>query len=311
MGNGRISMYHFIVNRYSMSGKSGQVWDELEEILKEKNVDYVTYTTKAVGHATDLAREITSAEGDIQLGVFGGDGTLNEVLNGIVDFSRVEMTYIPCGSANDFAKGVGITGDPTEVLKRVLETPTTIQVDLGQVNSDDGKSRIFGVSAGIGVDALVCKQVNEGNLKKILNRLGIGEATYGLTTVGDICTMPFADGTISYGDYKEHVRGIIFAAAMNSAYEGGGIPMVPYANPTSGVLSALVAHDIPRLACFPMLLKVIKGKHQGTKGCSFYDFDEMKLVVDKPLCDLADGEHVGFHKTVSFKCLPGILKLKW
>ncbi|MCF0131340.1 MAG: YegS/Rv2252/BmrU family lipid kinase [Pseudobutyrivibrio sp.] len=310
MANGRRMMFEFIVNKNSGSGAAAAAWDELESLLKTKNVEYNLHVTERVGHATKLAHDITSVDEDIKLVVFGGDGTLNEVINGIRDFERVELGYIPSGSANDFSRGVGLIGSHEDILNRILENDRCVRVDLGQVDTDDGRSRLFCVSSGIGVDALVCKQVDEGRLKKLLNRFNAGSAAYGITTVGDIFTMPFADATITYNGHVSPVRGVIFAAAMNGAYEGGGIPMVPYAKPTSSQLSAVVAHDIPRIFCFEMLLKLIKGKHRGCRGIDFFDFHVMNIVMDRPMCVHADGEIVGFHKTVVFRCLPSKLKLR-
>lgn len=299
----------FIVNKASKTGKGAVVWEALEAHLQELNVDYDVRFTGGPGEATEFARSATSTGEPTHLFVMGGDGTLNEALNGIVDFENTFYTPLPSGSANDFVLGIGMEGDAIQIFDRAYNSEDYKALDIGKV--DD---RRFGVSAGIGVDAYVCLQALDSKLKKFLNRFGLGSATYGLLTVGDIFTMPFSDATITYsfkGEEKSiNVKNIIFAAAMNCKAEGGGIPMAPNATPDAGYLTAFVAHDISRLKCFTLLPSLVAGKHMGKRGFDLINFDKMKIDIIDDMCVHADGEHVGFHKTLLFECLPGVLKVK-
>ena len=103
--------YEFIINLHSRTGKSQAIWESLEKILKEEGVSYNVHITEYVGHATEIARELTQDGTYRFLVVGGGDGTVNEVLNGICDFSCVTFGYLPLGSANDFARGLHITAE--------------------------------------------------------------------------------------------------------------------------------------------------------------------------------------------------------
>ena len=81
-------MYHFIVNIHGGSGKAFLKWNKIRKLLKENNVEYKTHVPQRIGHASQLAKEISELkEEDIKIVVVGGDGTINEVLNGISDFS--------------------------------------------------------------------------------------------------------------------------------------------------------------------------------------------------------------------------------
>ena len=302
--------YYFIVNKSSKSGLAAVTWDRLEAMLLDRTISYEAHFTEGPGHARELAAE-ASVRADVDcICVMGGDGTLNEVLNGIVDFSKVKIGYIPSGSANDFAKGIGLSGTSEEILDRILDSNrATKSFDLGEVSYEDGK-HVFAVSSGIGVDAYVCLQALDSKLKKFLNLFHMGQATYGLLTVGDLFTMKLAACDITVGSEIRHINGAIFVAAMNCPYEGGGIPMVPYARANSGHLSAFMAHDIARIKCFFLLPKLIAGKHIGKKGFDFIDFDTMTIKMDKPMCVHADGEYCGFHDQVVFKCLPQALQLR-
>lgn len=311
-------MYFCIVNKASRTGKSVKLWNELEGILKSHNVEYEVHFTKGADDATHYARlacENAAESGKTyDLVVFGGDGTLNEAINGISDFSLINMCYIPTGTANDFARGIGLKETPQEILTRILENGTVTPVDLGEIrykNKYGIKRRRFAVSAGVGLDAFVCKQVETSKLKKFLNLIGMGQATYGILTVFDLFTMKLADATIQADDGQEiRIGKGIFLAAMNCPMEGGGIPMVPYANATSGHLSYICASDISRGKCFLLLLSLLGGKHVGKKGLRFADFNKLTVKLNKPSCVHSDGEHVGFLEEFEIVCHPGVMKLK-
>ena len=303
---------YFIVNKASKSGRAEKDWERLEEYLKAHNIAYEARITTGRGDAMAWTKEITRSDPACHIFAMGGDGTLNEVLNGIADFEQTIYTPLPAGSGNDFVRGVGIEGSAVEILERALKDNTpTRSLDLGRV-SHEGGSRLFGVSGGIGVDAYVCLQALDSKLKKVLNKIHLGSATYGLLTVGDILTMPLSDAKVVWDDHEPvKIRQGIFIAAMNCPAEGGGIKMVPYARPDSGFLSAFMAHDISRLACFLKLPFLVAGKHEGLKGFTFADFSKMIIKMDKPMCVHADGEHVGFYDEISIECLPNILRIKY
>lgn len=303
----------FIVNKSSRTGKAADTWKELEDYLQKNKIEYEVHFTTGAGDATAFARKATSTGGQVGLFVMGGDGTLNEALNGICDFENTIYTPLPSGSANDFVSGIGLQGNAVEILDRALKTEEYKSYDIGKVVYDGGE-RLFGVSSGIGVDAYVCLQALDSKLKRFLNRFGLGSATYGLLTVGDIFTMPFSDAEITtwYKGQKSEteVNGIIFAAAMNCNAEGGGIPMAPKARPDSGFLTAFYAHDTSRLKCFCLLPYLVAGKHEGKPGFDFLNFDKVNIRMKSPMCVHADGEHVGFFEEISYECLPQVLKVR-
>ena len=90
-------MYIFITNPNARSGQGARVWSEVEKLLKGRDISYQVYFTKCQRHATRIVREITADGKEHTIVALGGDGTVNEVLNGIKELSKVTFGYIPIG----------------------------------------------------------------------------------------------------------------------------------------------------------------------------------------------------------------------
>lgn len=187
-------MLYFIVNEKSKSGNAKQIWKEIEEVLKVRNVSYQAFVSEYRGHAGKLAAEICAMDdNDICLVAVGGDGTANEVINGITDFEKVRFGVIPTGSGNDLARGLLLSKDPKNGAIHILNAmkksrEDTWCMDLGEVNFGEEK-RLFAISAGIGLDALVCKKALKSTIKDILNKIRLGKLTYLVLTVQSLFTM--------------------------------------------------------------------------------------------------------------------------
>ena len=99
-------MYDIIVNPIGGKGKSLKALKEAEEVLKAHGALYTVHNTEYAGHATEIAREL-SRKPDTKLIVMGGDGSFNEVLNGIENFDNVTLGIVACGTGNDFIRASG------------------------------------------------------------------------------------------------------------------------------------------------------------------------------------------------------------
>lgn len=147
--------YTFIVNPKSSSGQGGMIWNVLEPELIKQKVEYEVFFTEYKRHATEIAGDLTQDECEHILVVLGGDGSVNEVISGIRDCSKVILGYIPTGSGNDFTRAVKLPTDPFRALENILHPGCVIPMDVGAMRCD-GKDYRFAVSAGIGFDAAVC-----------------------------------------------------------------------------------------------------------------------------------------------------------
>lgn len=116
-------MIHFIVNKKSQSGSGARIWTMLQSYLRKEKIEYRQWTTDYPGHGTRIARRICeNLQEEVTIVVVGGDGTANEVINGICNFEYARFGVIPTGSGNDLARGLGIVGSPLENLKHMIQS---------------------------------------------------------------------------------------------------------------------------------------------------------------------------------------------
>lgn len=305
--------YYFIVNSKAKTGKGIEIWNSLEEILKKNDISYKVYRTEHAGHAKQIASQLTSTDNERVIIIVGGDGTVNEVINGIHDFSKITFGYIPIGSANDLAKGLGIDKEAPEViLNRILKNESPFFMDLGRTTDSKGKQTYFAISSGIGIDAEVSKAALDSKLKKFLNFFGLGALTYKLLTVHKLFTMPhvFSKVQLDNKDSVDVKKGI-FVAGMNHPWEGGGVPMAPHASAFDGKISMCCVSGFSRFQAFFVLPTLLKAKHEGKKGFWIEDYTKADISMQKPMVVHADGEYLGMHDHITIECMPGLMKFMY
>ncbi len=282
--------YHFIVNPKARSGMGEMIWRMIEPELKKRRVDYCCHMTKSRNHARKIAARITADRRDHRIVVLGGDGTVDEVVNGIREPEKVTLGYIPIGSSNDFARGLKIPKDPEKALDIILEPRHVIHMDIG-VLAAAGRQRRFVVSAGIGFDAAVCHEVCVSKWKVRLNRIGLGKLSYAVVALDRLkkdrpveITATFADGT------KQIFEKAYFAAFMNLPYEGGGFKFCPEASPADGELDVIIVYGLPVVKILCLLPLAFWGKHTGFKGVVIKKCSGVRIRTGTALPLHTDGE---------------------
>ena len=286
-------MYSFIINPNARSGKGLRAWKLIEHRLEEKSVPYQVFFTKYQGHATQIARTLTQEKNCRSLIVLGGDGALNEAVNGIADLARVTLGYIPIGSSNDFARSLGLEQDPLKALEKILTPSGYIPVNIGSLSWGCEHTRRFVVSAGLGFDAGVCHQVAVSRLKVFLNRIGLGKLSYAAVAVGLLLSLTPRRMTLTLDDQTplEFDRAY-FAAVMNHPYEGGGFRFCPKADPGDDMLDIIVIANLSKLKTLLLLPATFMGWHKYFKGASIYRCRTVEIRSEKGLPVHTDGEPV-------------------
>lgn len=347
-------MYHLIANPSSQSGRDTQTIDKLQELLRREQRSFRLYYTQGPGSARELAGAITSgclpevadawdaqereggsaddrAQQDVlTLIILGGDGTINEVINGVSDFRNLQIGIVPVGSSNDFARGLGLPSDPEAALRRIAAGRMRRTVDLGRITCSstadtrsrlydsgrdgDGSSgplqRLFCVSAGIGYDASICEEALSSPVKDFFNRFHLGRVTYGFIGVRQIFTSPRVRADVEMdGGRTFHTDRMLFSAILNEPYEGGGYRFAPDASDSDGKLNLVVIGDIsvPKaLLSFPA---AHAGRYYSIRGVNPFQVKKVRIRTAEPLWVHTDGEVSVQSDDVTVECLPGMLNL--
>lgn len=282
--------YEFIVNPKSRSGMGKRIWDTLELELKKRRVEYKVYPTERRKHAEKIASALTSDNERHRIVVLGGDGTVNEVVNGIRFPEKVILGYIPIGSSNDFARGLRIPSDPSEALEIVLNPRRVMDMDIGTVSRPCGTRR-FAVSAGIGFDAAVCHEVSVSWWKKILNRIGLGKLSYAVVALDRLKKDRPSEMHITLDGERELVfEKTYFAAFMNLPFEGGGFRFCPDALPEDGLLDIVILSGVSQLKALFLLPTALVGKHVLFRGVTILRCRKAEAETDRPMPIHTDGE---------------------
>ena len=289
-------MYHVIVNPASRSGKGLKLWKEnVEPALHKEGVEYRSYFSREAGDVSKLAKEITEASGQadekVTLIILGGDGTVNEALQGITDPSKVIIGYIPTGSSNDLARDLKIPKDTNQALDRILHTGTVHTMDMGTVYYPDGETRRFAVSCGIGFDAAVCEEAMHSKIKAFCNKIGLGKLTYLGIALKQLITARKVSCDILLDDNSPiHLNRLLLSACMNHCFQGGGFKFCPDANDNDGILNLCVVGDVPKPVVLCALPFAFKGKHYIFKGVTPYRASKVRICTSSPLWIHTDGE---------------------
>ncbi len=257
------------------------------------------------GHAIDLAK---TSEGYDMVIAMGGDGTVHEVMNGLMQIPedrRPILGVVPVGSGNDFGHGIGASTKPSEALNRAIHgEPTT--VDLGLMTDGQGRREYFDNTLGIGFGAIVTIRSHRLPFLR-------GFLMY-LTSV--IQTIIIDHNPIKMQmeiDGKKVEESIIYLILCNGPREGGGFLVAPDAKIDDGTLDYAMITDVSRLKMFRIVPEVMKGTHGRFKEVTIDRCKKFTLTADRPLYIHADGEIFSGPGTdirqVSFEILPNALKV--
>lgn len=286
-------MYYFIVNPKSSSGKGLKIWKELESKLSSVQIEYQTLYTTGDGDATRIARELCLKSVPCTIVAVGGDGTADEVVNGLEPTEGVTFAYLPTGSGNDLARGLGLSKDPSVVLDSIINPTIVRQINIGEITAA-GEKRRFLVSCGIGYDAAICHEAFRSPMKKLLNKFNLGKLTYVAIALKQLLFLKPSSFTVILDDNPPiRFRKAFFISVMNMKYEGGGFMFCPKADPEDGYLDLCIAKQMPKFSVLWMLPKSLKGHHTKSTRIQILKGHHIHIKTSAPLAVHSDGEAFG------------------
>jgi YegS/Rv2252/BmrU family lipid kinase len=270
-----------ILNPMADMGNAWRVARDLRSITEEHGgIDWSG--TVYPGHAIDLAK---GAEGYDVVIAMGGDGTVHEVMNGLMQIpadKRPVMGVVPVGSGNDFAHSIKASTTPTEALKRAINGESST-VDLGLMTDQHGRKEYFDNTLGIGFGAIVTIRSHKLPILR-------GFLMY-LTAVIQTIILDHHPMTLKIeSDTEKWEQRAIYLILCNGPREGGGFLVAPEAKLDDGILHYAMITDVSRPMMFRIVPEVMKGTHGRFKQVRMGTCKKFTIQADRPLYIHADGE---------------------
>ncbi|WP_026572151.1 diacylglycerol/lipid kinase family protein [Bacillus sp. UNC438CL73TsuS30] len=287
---------YFIINPKAGSGTCKKIWRKIESQLKVEQIPYIAFFTNSPGHAKTLALQIAErVEEHTIIVALGGDGTVHEVMNGVVNYNNITLGFIPGGSGNDFSRGFEIPSKPKQALNALLRLmQNEASVDIGKIDRGDQSTCYFINNMGVGFDALISYDVNRSKIKSVLNSLSLGRLVYVNFLL--IKLFKYKRSTIRLSiDGKTHIfEHTWFVTVSNQPFYGGGMQIAPDAKPNDGVFDITVVHQLSRLKLLLVFISVFWGKHVLFKEVKMLKGKKISIQSSAPLFAHADGEFIGY-----------------
>lgn len=285
--------YLFIVNPVAGKTKAKNTISIIKYIMDQNKKQYEILTTTKRGDAREFAQEAIQKDFSTIVAV-GGDGTINEVLNGMAGSKKI-LGIIPAGTGNDFARSLDLPEDPKESLNIILQGNIK-EVDFGKIN---GKHFIN--IASIGLDAHIADEAN-----KIKNKV---PSTYAYI-------LALLKGIISFKSYsidviieKEKLNlDVMLVAICNGNYYGGGMKIAPNAAYEDGYFDICIIERMSKLKVLFLFPTIFKGNHVKIKGVKILRAKEIEIQSKKTIKINTDGE-IAVHKPLKFKIIEKGLKI--
>jgi YegS/Rv2252/BmrU family lipid kinase len=309
MKNKEISQEWFaVINPNAGNGKGKKDLDRISDILIRNGIRFQMKTTQKRGDATDFTKEIIS-DGYRKIISIGGDGTLNEIVNGIFtqyhcSSKEIILGIIPVGTGNDWGRMFGIPLIYEGAVKVIREQKLILH-DVGLVSYFNGRNRemkYFINIAGLGFEAVVVKKTN-----KQKDRGMNSKAIYLFNLLSSLIAYRNTTVDITIDGKTKKVK--VFSINVgNGRYCGGGMSQTPDALPDDGLLDVTVINEIGRIEIIRNLRILYDGTILSHPKVDGYRTDNIKVNSESLLYIEADGESLG-HTPAEFNIIPSALNI--
>ena len=251
-----------VVNPKASVGKAEKDWPEIKQMLIDAGIEFDDVLTEYPRHAIEIVRNAIVEQGYRKFISVGGDGTNNEVINGIftqdvVPTTEITMAALPIGTGNDWCRTFGIPLEYEEIIK-IIKTGYTFAHDIGKLtyyNDGDSKIRYFLNAAGTGLDEMVCSSTNlmkqQGKSGTIRYLISLVKCIFKYKITHIQLTI---DNELVFDDY------ILNLSIGNGRFNGGGMMTMPNAIPNDGLFDVTV---IKKVSIFKFAANV-KNVYDGT-----------------------------------------------
>jgi diacylglycerol kinase (ATP) len=283
-----MTCYKIILNPISGRGSGEKSRPLIEQRLKELELDFEIIPTDYPGHAIQLAEDAARASFDVVVAV-GGDGTANEVLNGLVHArhegeGNAVLGLIPVGRGNDFGFGIGVPHD-VDLACQILAHGRRKWIDVGFVQGGDyPDGRYFGNGVGIGFDAMVgFEALKLKRLHGFPSYIVAALKTIFLYYQAPTLRIEFAD--------QVYTQPALMVSIMNGRRMGGGFMMAPDGLSDDGLFDVCIAGQVSKPAILGLIPRFMKGDQASHPAIRTARTDQIKVTAEQgSLPAHADGE---------------------
>ena len=295
-----------ILNPMADMGNAWRIARDLRSITEQHGgVDWSG--TVYPGHAIDLAKQAGEQGYDMVIAM-GGDGTVHEVVNGLMKVSeekRPVLGVVPAGSGNDFAHAIGVPTKSDHALVHALDREPSV-VDLGRMTDEHGKQEYFDNTTGIGFDSVVTIRSHKLPVVR-------GFLMYLTAVIQTILLNHNAITMEIETEDQKWVQSNLLLTMCNGPREGGGFMMAPEAKIDDGILHYAMIKKVSRPMMFRLIPEVMNGTHGRFQQVTMGSCTRMRVSADRPMYIHCDGEiYSGFGtdvRNVTFEVLPGALRV--
>lgn len=296
-----------ILNPHAGARKGLRDMEEIIRLLGEYNMEHLLAISEYAGHIMELSKKYV-LEGYRNILVAGGDGSLNEVVNGIflqnkVDVSEITIGMLPVGTGNDWIRTFGIPDDYTKALDVIKKRKTVFQ-DVGEVTYNDKitKHRYFVNMAGFGFDAVVAKKVNRLKDKGWSGqKLYLWALLYSYLKYNTKRMKIVVDGK-TFEDF-------IFTSSIGiGKYNGGGMMQAPNAIPNNGHFNINMIRKINLWGLLTNISGLYSGKYIKDYRVSSAIGKKIKISSKRKIPGEVDGEHLG-NANYNIEIIPNKLRV--
>jgi YegS/Rv2252/BmrU family lipid kinase len=291
----------FLVNPASANGSTGKRWPALARQAAELGLRGDALLSERPGHLTELAGQAVES-GATRLAVVGGDGTVHEVVNGVLGANRgdVELAVLPRGTGRDFARSLGLPKQ-FEGAVRVALNGRVRTIDAGRATFHQGEAW-FANFAGAGISGAIARDANASS-----KALG-GRVSFMVSTVKVFARWRSTAADASVG--AEARQGQMFEiVAMNGPYAAGGMRIAPEASLDDGLLDCVLIGDVTKIDFLTTFPKLYSGRHLAHPKIELVRGSTVTVESDPPLPVVLDGEQPGT-TPARFEIVPGALRVR-
>lgn len=269
----------FLIGNPIAGGGALKKIQKAELILKKKGIPFETFLTKRRGDGELFAKKIRDNKGDrILLVAAGGDGTYNEIINGLAH-SQIPLAILPMGTTSVLAKELKIPKDMEKAIDFAINGKVE-RIHLGKIKNKD-KERFFILMAGIGFDGLAVYNVDPKK-KKYLRKIA-----YILSGIKTLLSYNPKELRIQNGNYRKAYTAVVSKA---SCY-GGSFKIAPDTNLISPFFSVFLSKTKSRIRLTFQILGVFLGKHISMKETDYFNAETLKVTGDAHV--QIDGDYFG------------------